>query len=436
MTTRRQVIAGIASLAVVGTATTACASSSRPATPNGPNTQRPDKVDLTVAVWGGTERADLYQKVLDSFVAKQQGVSATMQFADLGPYFERLTTSAASKHLPDLFWLTDTQFGRYAESGALLDLGPYLGNAIDVDGLGKQWLAYGQTKGATYGIPSHFNGQAILIDKSVFDQKAITYSAKSWDDLAALGAQLTRPGDGYWGITDPTIGQTQRGLEAWVRQSGQELYDKDGKVGFTRETLISWWKFWAKLRADRVIPPPDVQLESESQGVTNDLLTKRKAAIRLSSATHLSAIGNLRGGGLSLQTYPETPGGAKDWRFYTPLLLSSAANTPAPSVVAELLNVLVNDPAAAAITKISMGTPTPTKVAQSIEPKLSASDQAVVAYLTDQLTQPTRPTPLLPKASQQFIAEIARFAQEVAYGRMTPDAGADGLISSAARILK
>ncbi|MDR2321813.1 MAG: ABC transporter substrate-binding protein [Microbacterium sp.] len=406
------------------------------AAPEKPSAARPEKVDLKVALWGGAERADLYQQVLDQFSASQKGVTATMEFADQAPYFERLTTGAASKNLPDLFWVTDTYFGRYADAGAFLDLTPYLGDQIDTKAIDKQWLSYGKYDKGTYALPSNFNGQAVLIDQVAFDARGVKYEAKSWDDLAALAKKISRPAEGYYGMTDPTVGTTQRAFEVWVRQHGQELYDKKGQLGFDQELLVDWWGYWAELRKAQAIPAPDVQLESETQGLTNDLLTKGKAAIRLSSATHLTAAGRLRNGGLTLQSYPEIKDAAKDWRFYTPLLLTAAANTPAPGVVAELMNTIINSEDAGAITKISMGTPTSTKVSESILPQLSEGDQKVISYLNEQLEFPSRASSVVPEASQEFTAELSRFSQEVAYGRMSPKDAAKALFGEAKRILR
>lgn len=419
--------ATVATLAMIAGCSSAPQSAASP--------QRPEKVDLTVAVWGGADRADTYQGVLDLFTASQKGVTATMEFADQGPYFERLTTTAASKNLPDLFWLTDTYFGRYADAGALLDLRPYLGKQIDDSAIGAKWLPYGEVGDSVYALPSNFNGQGVLVDQRIMDAQGLQWNVKTWDDLADLAGRLAKPAENYWGMTDPTVGTTQRAFESWVRQSGQELYDENGALGFDKKVLVDWWTYWADLRAAGVIPPPDVQLESETQGLTNDLLVTGKAAIRLSSATHLTAAGKLRDGGLSLYGYPESRNASKDWRFYTPLLLAAAANTPAPGVVAELMNTIVNDPAAGEISQISMGTPTSATVNEAVLPLLSEGDQTVVEYLNAQLEYPTRPSPVVPEASQEFTAELARYSQEVAYGRMTPDAAATALLKGAERIL-
>ncbi len=400
-----------------------------------PTGQRPDKVDFTVGVWGGSDRAKIYQEVLDTWTGTQEGVTATLEFADIAPYFERLSANAAARKLPDVFWLNDTNYPRYATNELLLDLTPYLGQQIDTTELEGTWLPNTQLNGATYGITSHFNGQAVVTDQRIFDAQGETYDATTWDELIAIARRMTRPSEQVWGLEDNTLGSTQRGLEVWVRQHGQELYTDDGKIAFDKQLLVDWWKMWADLRADQVIPPPDVQIESEAQGTATGLLTHGKVAIRLSSATHLASYGSQRDHGLSIHDYPEIPGAAEDWRFYTALVLAANAGTPAPELAAELINVLVNDKDAAAVTLISMGTPTPASVAESILPLLKEHDQKVVSYLTRQLENPSRPSPLLPEANSQVISALQRGGQEVAYGQKTPEAAADQFFVDAAGYL-
>ena len=72
--------------------------------------KRPDKVDFTLALYGDAKRADLYKEVLPLFADAQDDVSVALEFADRGAYYERLTTAAASKKLPDVFWLNDAYF--------------------------------------------------------------------------------------------------------------------------------------------------------------------------------------------------------------------------------------------------------------------------------------------------------------------------------------
>lgn len=398
--------------------------------------KRPDKVDFTLALYGDAKRVDLYEQALPLFTDSQEDVSVAIEFADRGAYYERLTTAAASKKLPDVFWLNDSYFTRYASSGSLLDLTPYIeAKQIDTEGWGETWLPYGEIDGTSYGVPSHFNGVATILDQRILDAAGVKYDAKTWEEAFALGRKLTRPADKVWGVEDITLSFSQLPFQAWVRQHGEELFDDKGQIGFDKKLLVDWWKMWDDLRKDGVIPPPDVQIESQAQGTATALLTHGQVAIRFSSATHVSAFGVLRDGGLNIASFPEIKGADEDWRMYTALVLVAAANTDAPGVAADLIDFLVNDKDAAAITQINMGTPTPPDVAESVIPLLSPVDQQVVEYLNEAQSKPSRPTPPVPEAAESFYDALSRFSQEIAYGRMTPEKAADALFSEATSIL-
>lgn len=398
--------------------------------------KRPDKVDFTLALYGDAKRADLYKEALPLFADAQENVSVALEFADRGAYYERLTTAAASKKLPDVFWLNDSYFTRYASAGALLDLAPYIESAqIDTADWGEKWLPYGEIDGTSYGVPSHFNGVATILDQRILDAAGVEYDATTWEEAFDLGRQLSRPADGVYGVEDITLSFSQLPFQAWVRQHGEELFDDEGQIGFDKKLLIDWWKMWDELRKEGVTPPPDVQIESQAQSTATALLTHGKVAIRFSSATHVSAFGALRDGGLDIAPFPETADADEDWRMYTALVLVAAANTDAPGVAADLIDFLVNDKDAAAITQINMGTPTPPEVAESVLPLLAPVDQQVVDYLNEAQTHPSRPTPPVPEAAESFYDALSRFSQEIAYGRMTPEKAADALFSEATSIL-
>ena len=433
MTKSRFRLAAVAAAASFGLL--AACSAGSPTAPSGPSTERPEKVDLVVSVYGDARRGDIYQKALDLWVEGQEGVTATLEFAERGPYYERLSANAAAKKLPDVFWLNDSYFTRYATNGLLLDVKPYLGNTINTQTMGEKWLNYGILDGAQYGLVSHFNGAATILDDRLFEAKGITYDAKTWDESFAIGAQLTDPANGVFGVEDVSISFSQIPLQAYLRQNGEELFDDEGQIGFKKETLVSWWKMWDDARKAGILPPPDVQIESQSS-TANALLTHGKVAIRFSSATHAASFGALRDGGLSVAKFPETANADDDWRMFTALMLVGSANTVAPSITADLMNFLVNNKEAAEITQLSMGVPTPVDVAESLTPLLkNLADVMTVEFLSEAQQFPSRRTPLVPEAAESFYDAIMRSAQEIAYGRTTPEEAADKLFNEAGGLL-
>ena len=402
----------------------------------GPSANTGGKAVLDVSLWGDAKRAKLYQKALDLFHTDHAKISSKLQFADLSPYLERLATSAAAHDLPDVLWMRDTHIGRYGSSGSLLDLSPYLGKTISTDAIGDSAVADGTIDGKVFALPTHFVGQAVLSDTTRLSALGITAAdIVSWDDFAATAKDAADVGAGYYGSTDPTTGVTQRFFEAWIRQNGEELFGKDGGIGFTADTVEGWFEYWSKLRNAGVIPAPDVQIESEASGWTNDLLTTGKAALHPASTNHLTVIQSLTKNPIGLASMPADKDADDDWWFFPPILISVAADTPAPAAAAALVDFFVNSVDAGAITRLNQGAPSSSKIREAILPDLSEQETAFVEQISREQELPRRPFPIRPEGSEAFNTAITRAGQEIAYGRQSVSKAVDALVVGAKQTL-
>lgn len=392
---------------------------------------------LEVAFWGGADRAKLYQSAVDVYTKRNPEVQATVQFADNAPYFERLTTAAAAGNLPDVFWMVDTNIGRYAEAGALMDLKKYIGGSIKKDGIGDAGVEAGSNSKGVFGLPTHYNSQAILTDNDVLAAKGVPFAeVKTWEDLAAAAKELTDSSAGFYGLLDPTMGTSHRGLEAWVRQSGGELFTDEGKPGFDESLLGDWLDYWAKMRNAGTVPSAAAQTESDSAGWTSDLMVKSKAAIRLASASHLGVVKGLRKGDIGLNSYAVAAGASDDWWFFTPILLCVSARTGNADVAADMVNYFINDSEAAGITQVSMGTPSVPDVAKSLTSTLKEDQALVVKQVLREMENKRRRVPLKPEGSDKLNSALTRVGQEIAYGRSSVADGAKSVIADSVKYLK
>jgi multiple sugar transport system substrate-binding protein len=392
---------------------------------------------LNVGQWGTAQRADLYKSALTLFQQGNPGVTTNLQFADLASYLDRLTTQAASKSLPDVLWMRDERIGLYGSSAALLDLSPYLSKTIDTSKLSSAAVADGKVGTGVYALPSHYVGQAIITNATLLQDKGINYEqqVKTWDDLAALGKQLTDPTRKFWGLSDPTLGTTQRHLQAWIRQAGQELFTADGNLGFTGETLGAWLEFWNKLRKDGVIPPADVEVQADAGGMATNMLVTNQAAIVPASSNGLTQIQRLTKTPLTMYSIPEVEGASKDWWFFPPILLSVAANTKSPQLAASLVEFFVNSVPAGKITRVDQGAPSSAAVRDALVPELEASEAAFVKQISREMTYPARPLPVLPQASAAVVTAQADASQQVAYGRQSVSQAVDTFMATARKAI-
>jgi multiple sugar transport system substrate-binding protein len=424
-------------LSASGLALAAASACMPSAAPSGGSAPASEPKSLNVAQWGTAQRAELYKSALNVFQQDNPGVTTNLQFADLASYLDRLTTQAASKSLPDVLWMRDERVGLYGSSKALLDLSPYLSKAIDTSKLSAAAVADGKVGSGVYALPSHYVGQAIITNGPYLQEKGIDYEqqVKTWDDLAALGKQLGDPSRKFWGLSDPTLGTTQRHLQAWIRQAGQELFTQEGDLGFSAETMASWLEFWNKLRKDGVIPPADVQVQADAGGMATNMLVTNTAAIVPASSNGLTQMQRLTKTPLTMYSVPEVAGASKHWWFFPPILLSVAANTKSPQLSASLVDFFVNSVPAGKITRVDQGAPSSSAVREALIPELEAPEAAFVKQISREMTYPARPLPVLPQASAAVVTAQMEASQQVAYGRQSVSQAVDSFMATAKKAI-
>jgi multiple sugar transport system substrate-binding protein len=413
-------------------AAAACSPSS-PLGAGGSSSGASEPKSLNVAQWGTAQRADLYKSALGVFQQDNPGVTTNLQFADLSSYNDRLTTQAASKSLPDVLWMRDDRVGLYGSSKALLDLTPYLNKTIMTSALSATAVDDGKVGNGVYALPSHYVGQAVIVNSPYLEGKGIKYDeqVKTWDDLAALARQLNDPASKMWGINDPTLDTTQRHLQAWIRQAGQELFAPDGSLGFTADTFATWLSFWDKLRKDGVIPPADVQTQAVAGGMATNTIVTNQTAIILASSNGLTQVQRLTQTPLAMFSIPEVAGGSKDWWFFPPILLSVAANTKSPQLSASLVEFFVNSVPAGKITRVDQGAPSAAAIRDALLPDLAPPEAAFVQQISREMTYPARPLPVLPQSSAAVIQAQIDAGQQVAFGKQSVSQAVDTFMATA-----
>src|SRR5215211_3736460 len=77
---------------------------------------------LQVAWWGGNDRAQRTQKVMDSYSQKNAQWKFTSQFSDFFSYWDKINTQAAGGQLPDIFQMDMRYIGQFQSKGLIADL--------------------------------------------------------------------------------------------------------------------------------------------------------------------------------------------------------------------------------------------------------------------------------------------------------------------------
>src|SRR3954466_2599973 len=74
---------------------------------------------LQVAWWGGNDRAQRTQKVMDLYSQKNPKWTFTSQFSDFFSYWDKINTQAAGGALPDIFQMDMRYIGQFQGKGLL-----------------------------------------------------------------------------------------------------------------------------------------------------------------------------------------------------------------------------------------------------------------------------------------------------------------------------
>ncbi|CAG7635207.1 sn-glycerol-3-phosphate-binding periplasmic protein UgpB [Paenibacillus solanacearum] len=154
------------------------------------------------------------------------------------------------KNPPDVAILRATELFTLLDMDAIVPLDEFISQEQGSDYLSDFYpalLANAQTGGKTYGIPFQRSTVVLYYNKDAFAAAGLDPGRppETWEQLAAMAKQLTRPG--RWGIEIPSSAPTVSTwmLQALALQNGRNLMSEDGKAVYydtaeNRESLQYW----------------------------------------------------------------------------------------------------------------------------------------------------------------------------------------------------
>jgi len=177
----------------------------------------PDVTTLRVALWAGGHELEIEQQVAERYEARRRGTRVLLESAPNG-YEERLLTSIAAGHPPDVYLLDSPDIPTFVDRGLAVDLAPYQA-ALDfhADQVFPQVLEAFRRGRALFALPKDFTPMVIYANRAVLGGAGadVLASGWTWEDFrrAARSATTDRDGDGrpdVYGFDFP------RNLFQWV----------------------------------------------------------------------------------------------------------------------------------------------------------------------------------------------------------------------------
>ncbi|CAM4522536.1 ABC transporter substrate-binding protein [Paenibacillus xylanexedens] len=395
------------------------------------------QVELRIMWWGDQKRADITNEALKIFQAKHPDIKIVGEFAPSSGYFDKLNTQLASGTAPDIFFLGGNVVD-YAKKDVLLNLDPYVGNELNLDGMDETMIEYGRLDGKLQHISAGANARGIVVNKSLFEKADVPLPASDWDwaDYAAISKELSdKLGDGFYGTYNFTVD----GMDIYLKQRGKQLYDmKNGTLGFAKEDILEWFQYWEKTSASGGVVTPELQVSNPHDDTSKSLLITGKAAMTLLPSNQLAAFQSLTEDPLVLLPVPRGPKGT-GVVFESSQGLSGYANTKHPKEVATLMDFWIHDPEAAKILGNDRGVPV-TEANRNLLQEGAGPVEEIVYNYTNLVSEATKTEPFDVSYNPPGFAEFYKLAQttnqEIGFGRKSVEQAVSDFYNGTVRIFE
>lgn len=373
---------------------------------------------LRLAWWGGDARHEMYNTLADMYEQQNPDIKLDREFADWGPYWERLATQTAGGNAPDILHMHQLNLEQYAGRGALLDLTPLVESSeIDLSNFSQGVIDSGKIGDRIYMVTLGNSAPGTHYNERLFAEVGVAAPGFewTWDDFVSKAIALSDAlGPDIYGVNDS--GGWIDTLILYMRQQGKKLFEGDA-LGFTKEDLTAYWSIWEELRAAGAIPPAEMTAEFEGASHTDSLLARGTIAMQLMSGNQHKLYQAATEDPLGLTSLPrsnnpqapygDTVGGA---------YISLSSTTEHPEEAAAFINWFINDLEVAKIFNFEHGPPGSVVIQNALEGDLDPADVRL-AKLMQFYSQALQAPDPIPAASAEVFAAFSRIHQELAFGQ-------------------
>ncbi|SDK90525.1 carbohydrate ABC transporter substrate-binding protein, CUT1 family [Glycomyces sambucus] len=387
-----------------------------------------EPVELRLSWWGSDLRAQQTNEAIAAFEKQYPNITVRGEYKEFGAYWDGLATTFAANDSPDVVQMDEQYFNSYSARGALVDLNE-AGEFLDLSKIEPDLLFTGQVDGAQFALPIGSSVLAFAVNADMFAQYGMELpddTTWTWDDYAAIAAELDARGGGDITGSGITGGVDVGSVRYWARQRGNELFGADGDVTLDPDLLVGLWEYYLGLIESGATDTPEQMVEDTGAGVEGGGLATGRTAFGQIHNTQISALRQGSGADMRLLQLPQhdgTPG-----NFIKPgMYWAVSAGSAHPAESALLVDFLVNTETAADILGTERGVPANTEILAYLAPQLDESEQIAVDYLA--ATVPGEPLIVVPNGASSVNPLLTRLGQEVYFGQTSPEDAAEAFIT-------
>jgi multiple sugar transport system substrate-binding protein len=426
---------GVLVLSACGTDTPAANSEAPVATPGDLPAYTGGPAELRFGWWGDDNRATLTNSVIAKFQAAYPDIKVTGEpNGGTADHFAILDTQLQGKNGPDLI-----QFGgNYPDYlSYLAPLSGYVGKELQIESAAKfdqLPLEIGSQNGELYVVSLGTNTLCLMYNKTILETAGVQPPANNltWDQFIAYGKELkAKLPAGVFPFVDNSVNQANY-LSYYFRQINQPLWTSEEKTFATEAGALDWINLWEDMRAEGLIPDIETAATYAETSADTSSLVAGKTVFGLTWSNQVAGYQGAMTDKLGIAPLPNGEYKAQAIQMSQYLGVNKDSKNLEAAVL--FVNFFVNSPEAGEILGTNRGVPCSPVVRTAIAGSASELDAEIYSYYNVIADRSIPQDPNLPN-DQEFVDELKRIGQSVAFGATTREAGASELISLIERLM-
>ena len=129
-------------------------------------------VNLSLTRWGAPAEIDGYNGLIAKYKERRPNVTVKFELVPSSQYYQQLDTRLAGRQAPDLFRAQYQQIGRYAQSGAAIDITPHLDPGFGDGFIPSVWKAV-NLGGKVHALPQHTDTFALFYNADILEKLGV-----------------------------------------------------------------------------------------------------------------------------------------------------------------------------------------------------------------------------------------------------------------------
>lgn len=387
------------------------------------------KVTLTIDWWGADSRVKVTEQAIQAFESKNPNIAVETQYSDWSGYWDKLATNSAGGNAPDVMQMDELYLASYASQGSLFEMDK-ASKYLNLGNMDSSLKGMGQVNGKQYAAPISSTPLGIVVNMDVLEKLGLTLpdtTKWTWDDLIDFAQEVTTKSEGQ--ITGINPLNNGMGLQTWARQNNEQLFSKN-KVAISEKTLSSFLKMsydWTHGK-NPIAGTPD-HLSEQASGTTDQTdLATNKAAMGFTQATQITVYSNAAGTtNMKLVPIPQLKANSKTSYFKPGMYWAISAKTKHPAEAAMLVNFLINDESAGKILGTERGIPSNNKIRKELSESATGVQKQTLDFPTLIESTIGKPPAVTPNGASDLDKIIARYAQDVSFGKRSADDAAKAM---------